>query len=768
MKTWAFGYPKLGEKREYKKLLEGFWAGKITEEEFLKGIEELEKYRLETYKKYVDSVPVGELNLYDFMLDTALMLGVIPERFKGKEGLELYYEMARGKQALEMTKWFNTNYHYLVPEIEKAEFSLRENKPLKAYKEAKEKFGLEGRPTLVGPYTFLKLSKTLQKVGEEGGLPIYHMEKIESAKVLKTLMDKLIPVYKRILQELKAEGVKEVQIDEPAFVLNLNGEEVEIIENAYRTLTEGLEGMDIYLITYYEGIDDRYFERIVNLPVTGIGLDFVSSERNLRNLRSKGFPKSKKLVAGVVPGRNVWRLDLNKTAQLLKELIDIVEEENLIIANAQPLYHLPITVEPEKKLPEGLKERLSFAKERLGEIKLLKGILGGDSRAKAIADEVSKLLGQPFGRNEEVIKRIKNLKEEDFVRKPSYGERDKVQRELLGLPLFPTTTIGSFPQTPDVRKARVKYRKGELSEEEYKKFIQGKIKEAIHLQEELGLDVFVHGEFERSDMVEYFAELLDGIATTSHGWVISYGSRVYRPPIIYGDVSRPKPMTVEWITYAQSLTDKPVKGMLTGPVTILNWSYAREDIPRSEIAYQIALAILDEVLDLERNGINIIQIDEPAFREAVPIKKEEWDDYFNWAIKAFRLSNSKVKPETQIHTHMCYSDFNEIIEQIYEMDFDVISIEASRSKGEIIEAFEKFGKWDRQIGVGVYDIHSPAIPSKEEMKAVMQRVMKVLPKELLWVNPDCGLKTRKWEEVIPALKNMVEVAKELRKEYGNS
>jgi 5-methyltetrahydropteroyltriglutamate--homocysteine methyltransferase len=336
----------------------------------------------------------------------------------------------------------------------------------------------------------------------------------------------------------------------------------------------------------------------------------------------------------------------------------------------------------------------------------------------------------------------------------------------LKLPLFPTTTIGSFPQTPDVRKARVKYRKGEMSEEEYKTFIQGKIKEAIELQEELGLDVFVHGEFERSDMVEYFAELLDGIATTSHGWVISYGSRVYRPPIIYGDVSRPKPMTVEWITYAQSLTDKPVKGMLTGPVTILNWSYAREDIPRREIAYQIALAILDEVLDLEKAGIKIIQIDEPAFREAVPIKKEEWNEYFDWAIKAFRLSNSKVKPQTQIHTHMCYSDFNDIIEQIYEMDFDVISIEASRSKGEIIEAFEKFGKWDRQIGVGVYDIHSPAIPTKEEMKAVMLRVMKVLPKELLWVNPDCGLKTRKWEEVIPALRNMVEMAKELREEYG--
>jgi 5-methyltetrahydropteroyltriglutamate--homocysteine methyltransferase len=390
-----------------------------------------------------------------------------------------------------------------------------------------------------------------------------------------------------------------------------------------------------------------------------------------------------------------------------------------------------------------------------------------DEAAISKAKEIEELLSRPFGRNEEVVNRIKNLKEEDFVRQPPYEERDKTQRELLKLPLFPTTTIGSFPQTPDVRKARVKYRKGELSEEEYKKFIQGKIKEAIELQEELGLDVFVHGEFERSDMVEYFAELLDGIATTSHGWVISYGSRVYRPPIIYGDVSRPKAMTVEWITYAQSLTDKPVKGMLTGPVTILNWSYAREDIPRREIAYQIALAILDEVLDLERNGIKIIQIDEPAFREAVPIKKEEWDDYFDWAIKAFRLSNSKVKPETQIHTHMCYSDFNDIIEQIYEMDFDVISIEASRSKGEIIEAFEKFGKWDRQIGVGVYDIHSPAIPTKEEMKAVMLRVMKVLPKELLWVNPDCGLKTRKWEEVIPALKNMVEMAKELREEYGN-
>jgi len=424
-----------------------------------------------------------------------------------------------------------------------------------------------------------------------------------------------------------------------------------------------------------------------------------------------------------------------------------------------------VTVEPEDELPEGLKERLSFAKEKLKEIRLIKEALEGKEEAKKEVERSEKVMTAVFAQNPEVRKRLASLKEEDFKRELPYKEREKIQRDILKLPLFPTTTIGSFPQTEDVRKMRTAYRTGKISEEEYKNFIRQKIKYAIEVQEDIGLDVLVHGEFERSDMVEYFAIKLDGIATTKHGWVLSYGSRVYRPPIIYGDVSRPKPMTLEEITYAQSLTSKPVKGMLTGPVTILNWSYYREDVPKREIAYQIALALLDEVKDLEKAGIKVIQIDEPAFREGAPLKKKDWEEYFDWAVKAFRLA-SRAKPETQIHTHMCYSEFNEIIEYIYQMDFDVISIEASRSKGEIIEVFEKFKGWDRQIGIGVYDIHSPAIPTKEEMKTIMLRAMKVLPKELLWVNPDCGLKTRRWEEVIPALRNMVDMAKELREEVG--
>jgi len=778
LETWAFGFPKLGEKREYKKLLESFWAGKISEEELLQGIDQLEQTRLKLYAEYTDSIPVGEMNLYDFMLDHALMFGLIPERFKNYKGLDLYYRMARGRRALEMTKWFNTNYHYLVPEIEnlEEEIKLVENKPLRAFNKAVEwGFPKERlRPVIIGPYTLLKLSKSLQKEENGSEMPVYTMKKIEDAQTLEKLLEKFIPVYKQLLKELEEAGVKRVQIEEPALVLNLTEDEIKIIEKLYEELTKDLKELEVYLITYYEGIDTPYFERITALPVKGIGLDFVSSSRNLQNIISKGFPKDKKLIAGVINGRNVWKTDIKKLAEVINQLKEIVGEENLILSNAQPLFHLPITVEVENELPEGLKERLAFAKERLQELKLLKEFLEGKEEAIEKAEKLEKLLNTSFGENKSVQERIKNLKEEDFIRKPEYKERDKKQRKTLKLPLYPTTTIGSFPQTPEIRKMRVKYRKGEISEQEYKEFIQEKIKEAIQIQEEIGLDVFVHGEFERSDMVEYFAILLDGIATTKHGWVISYGSRVYRPPIIYGDVSRPKPMTVEWITYAQSLTDKPVKGMLTGPVTILNWSYAREDIPKREIAYQIALALLDEVLDLERNGIKIIQIDEPAFREAVPIKKEEWAEYFDWAIKAFRLSNAKVKPETQIHTHMCYSEFNDIIEYIYEMDFDVISIEASRSKGEIISAFENFKKkgqegeeeikWDRQIGIGVYDIHSPAIPTKEEMRQIMERVKRVLPKELLWVNPDCGLKTRKWEEVIPALKNMVEMARELREE----
>ena len=757
VRTFAFGFPKLGEKREFKRLLENFWKGKISEEELLKGMEELNLWRVSLYRENVDLIPSNELSFYDFMLDTAVMVGAIPSRFGEYKGLETYFEMARGKNALELTKWFNTNYHYLVPELEGENFKLLENKPLKEYKFFKEK-GYDTVPQVIGLYTFLKLSKAPKRV-EEDGLPVITLEKLDTKERLERFAGALLPVYKELLLSLKDAGVKRVHFEEPALVMDTQDYEWEVVEEIYRELSDA--GVEIGLLTYYDSVSD--YERFVNLPVKALHLDLVSNEENLKNLKEKGFPEGKELIAGIINGRQPWRANLREKLNLIEELLKI--SENLTISNATPLYHLPVSVEPEDELPKGLKERLAFAKEKLRELKLLKEALEGKGDSLREVEESERVMTAVYAQNPEVRRRVASLKEEDFRRELPYKERDKIQRDILKLPLFPTTTIGSFPQTEDVRKMRTAYRTGKISEEEYKKFIKEKIKYAIEVQEEIGLDVLVHGEFERSDMVEYFAIKMDGIATTKHGWVLSYGSRVYRPPIIYGDVSRPKPMTVEEITYAQSLTSKPVKGMLTGPVTILNWSYYREDIPKREIAYQIALALLDEVRDLEKEGIKIIQIDEPAFREGAPLKRKDWPEYFDWAIKAFRLC-SRAKPETQIHTHMCYSEFNEIIEYIYEMDFDVISIEASRSKGEIIEVFEKFKGWDRQIGIGVYDIHSPAIPTKEEMKAIMERAMRVLPKELLWVNPDCGLKTRRWEEVIPALKNMVDMAKELRQEVG--
>ncbi len=752
MKTLAFGFPKLGEKREFKKLLEDFWKKKISEEELHAGMKDLALWRLQLYKENVDIVPSNELSYYDFMLDTALMVGAIPQRFGEFRGIETYFEMARGKNALEMTKWFNTNYHYLVPEIEKEEFRLFINKPLNDYEFYKRE-GYETAPHIIGPFTFLKMSKALRR--KEGDLPLYEIEKIEERGQFERLTQSLLPVYRDVLESLKKAGCKRVHIEEPALVLDTEGWQWSLVEDIYKELSS--VGMDIALFTYYDSVSD--YERYVSLPVKALHLDLTSNTDNLESLRNKGFPKDKELIAGIINGRQPWKADLYHKLEILKELSHIAP--TLSISNSCPLYHLPVTVEPEEELPEGLKERLSFAKEKLRELKLLKEAFEGKEEAIKSAEESRKLLEVSFGEDPQVRRRITSLKDEDFRRELPYNERRKLQEDMLSLPLFPTTTIGSFPQTQEVRKMRTAYRTGKISEAEYKSFIRKQIEKVIAFQEDVGLDVLVHGEFERTDMVEFFAFKLEGVATTKHGWVLSYGSRVYRPPIIYGDVSRPKPMTLEEITYAQSLTDKPVKGMLTGPVTILNWSYYREDVPKKEIAYQIALALLDEVRDLEKAGIKIIQIDEPAFREGVPLKKKDWQEYFSWAVKAFRLC-SRAKPETQIHTHMCYSEFNEIIEFIYQMDFDVISIEASRSKGEIISAFEKFKGWDRQIGIGVYDIHSPAIPTKEEMRIVMERALKVLPKELLWVNPDCGLKTRRWEEVEPALRNMVDMAKELR------
>ncbi len=754
MKTLAYGFPKLGEKREFKSLLEDFWKGKLSQEAFIDGMKSLKGWMAGLYSQHVDLFPSGELSYYDFMLDMAITLGAIPKRFGEYKGLETYFQMARGSQALEMTKYFNTNYHYLVPELEGKNFRLFKNMPLEDYKDLRDK-GYNPLPRLIAPYTFLRLSKVLKR-SDLSNLPLYELSKLESQGDFEEYLNAVFPVYEELLSSLRSAGAQAVLMEDPALCLDMEQWEWELVHETYACLSKHL---DLYVITYYDSVSD--YKRFVELPVKALGFDLVSNRENLENLRKEGFPQDKTLIAGIINGRNVWRANLREKLSLVEELAKISKE--LILSNSCPLFHLPVSLEPEDSLPEGLKERLSFAKEKLKELSTLKKALEGDQSALKEVQESNMLSTQSFAVKEEVRRRVASLTNSDFERDMPYADRIKLQQDILRLPLLPTTTIGSFPQTEEVRKTRTAYISGKIGEEEYKDFIRRQIDHVIRVQEELGLDVLVHGEFERTDMVEFFAQRLEGVATTKHGWVLSYGSRVYRPPIIYGDVYRPKPMTLEEISYAQSLTEKPVKGMLTGPVTILNWSFYREDIPKREIAYQIALALLEEVKDLERAGIKIIQIDEPAFREGAPLKRRDWEEYFDWAVKAFRLC-SKAQPQTQIHTHMCYSEFNEVLEYIYQMDFDVISIEASRSKGELISAFESFKGWDRQIGIGVYDIHSPAIPTKEQMRAVLERAMRVLPVELLWVNPDCGLKTRKWEEVIPSLKNMVETARELRED----
>ncbi|WP_297445746.1 5-methyltetrahydropteroyltriglutamate--homocysteine S-methyltransferase [Desulfurobacterium sp.] len=717
-KTYGYGFPRLGKQREFKTLIEGYWAGKFTEEELRQGIKELNKKREETYKKYVDAFPKGEMTFYDNLFDTALIFGIY-----SAENLDEYFNLCRGKNALEMTKWFNTNYHYLVPDFEgkEVEFKLGWNKHE----------GIKENAYLIGPFTLLKLSKNLPE-GKFGEL-------------LKKLAVKYVEYF-------KSNGFESVHLDEPAFVMELTDGEVEAIKEAYKAF----DGVDakINVFTYYDSVDNLQF--VFDFPVAGVGVDLVHDRGENLSQLEKVDPKGKTLYAGVVDGRNVWRADIFKKVEIIKKLS---EKFDVVITNAAPLFHLPVNLKG-ATLPPELVAKVAFAEEKLNELKLIADVVEGkEDEARSWIEGIDKA----FGVRESVRERVRNLTEADFNKPVPYAERIKLQQERLKLPLFPTTTIGSFPQTQEVRRVRLLNRRGQLSDQDYETFIKGEIAKAIKIQEELGVDVFVHGEFERSDMVEFFAEKLEGIATTGNGWVISYGTRSYRPPIIFGDVERTEPMTVKEIAFAQSLTDKPVKGMLTGPVTIIAWSYCREDIPVSEVAYQIALAIRDEIADYEEAGIKIVQIDEAAFREKAPIKKRNWDEYFDWAVKSFRVCHARSKPETQIHSHMCYSEFGEIIEYILAMDFDVISIEASRSKGDIIEAFEKVN-FDRQIGLGVWDIHSPYVPSVEEMKPIVERALKVIPKENFWVNPDCGLKTRRWEECIPAIRNIVALAHELREE----
>lgn len=732
MQTYAYGYPRLGENREFKKLIEGYWQGKVSEAALRQGIEELEQSRLATYAQNVDAYPIGEMTLYDNMLDTAIMLGVYPI---DPTDLNAYFELARGADALPMTKWFNTNYHYLVSRLSpETEFRLHWNKPLHAYRQNRS-----GYPYLIGPYTFLRLSRGLEP------------------EQLPMMLEKLTPVYAEILRSLKDAGAPYVHIDEPAFALDVPDADVQAIRTAYQTLGQVAP---ILLFTYYDSVD--FLPALYDLPVAGIGLDLIHGKRNYDHLAQHGFPSDKILIAGIADGRNVWKTDLAAAAEQVRNL-QAKTGATIWLSNAAPLAHLPVTIAPETKLDPALRERIAFAKERLQELRLLKTLLTEGETDATRAWNAYQHPADPWY-SQAVQQRVAALQPQDFERELPYAERDALQRARLKLPLFPTTTIGSFPQTPEVRQMRQAYRTGKITPQEYETYIQNQIRQLIQFQEEQGLDVLVHGEFERTDMVEFFAEKMDGIAFTQHGWLLSYGTRVYRPPIIYGDVARTEPMTVKETAFAQSLTQKPVKGMLTGPVTIIAWSYVREDIPVEQVAYQIALALQDEVRDLENAGIAIVQIDEPAYREKAPLKRADWDTYFRWAAQAFKLA-ARAKPETQVHTHMCYSDFNTVLRYIDWMDADVITIEAARAKGEVISAFENYN-YARQIGPGVFDVHTPAVPSVESIETVMERAVRVFPKQQFWVNPDCGLKTRKWEEVVPALKNMVQAARNLRAKYG--
>ncbi|GCL73175.1 5-methyltetrahydropteroyltriglutamate--homocysteine S-methyltransferase [Paenibacillus naphthalenovorans] len=755
LKSSNLGYPRIGVNREWKKLLEALWANKIQESEFEKKIEELRLNHLKLQQeKGIDLIPVNDFSLYDHMLDTAAMFGIVPKRFNypgGVVSLSTYYAMARGSKgapACEMTKWFNTNYHYIVPELNDITPVLTINKPLQAYREAKQKLGIDGKPVLIGLYTFLKLSK-----GYKSGQ-------------WDELIALFLPLYAQILRELEQEGVRWVQIDEPVLVNSLSVEDMDRITHIYKQLHEAAPGLNIMLQTYFDAVE--HYEATVSLPVQGIGLDLVHGyDRNMQHMAKHGFPKDKVLGAGLIDGRNIWAADLQFKLTLLNTLSQYVPYERMIIQPSCSLLHVPVTTGQETKLGSEIRQVLAFANEKLDEIVLL---------TKAVADKDSEPIARELEKNQQALREInasssrkkehiqemvERIDQQPSARAGTFAERRILQQNKWNLPILPTTTIGSFPQTSEVRQARKKWRTGEWTEEQYKTFIQEQIRLWINLQEEIGLDVLVHGEFERTDMVEFFGEKLGGFFFTQNGWVQSYGSRCVKPPVIYGDVEFIKPMTVEETVYAQSLTNKPVKGMLTGPITILNWSFVRDDIPREKVAYQIALALRQEVEALEKAGIEMIQVDEPALREGLPIKRQDWQHYLDWAVLSFRLATATVKNTTQIHTHMCYCEFHDIIDSIRELDADVISIETSRSHGELLHSFEEH-TYDHGIGLGVYDIHSPRVPDVKEMVHMIDRSLSVLDPELFWINPDCGLKTRGMDETIASLKNMVEAAKSFR------
>jgi len=765
--THNLGYPRIGAKRELKKATETFWRGKLSETDLLAAAAAIRKENWLTQKEAgIGLIPSNDFSFYDQALDMCALFGAVPRRFSWdgqKVGLGTYFAMARGAgetehighegcshqsvTAMEMTKWFDTNYHYIVPEWEEGQnFKLTSNKPIDEFKEALV-LGIRTKPVLLGPVTLLLLGKSVQT----GQAPL-------------VLLDKILPLYGAVLQELHKLGAKWVQMDEPILVTDLDAPSRTAFQKAYQSLRQAAPGLKLLLATYFGDLRDN-LATAVALPVDAIHIDLARAPQQLDAVLDV-LPAGMLLSAGVVGGRNIWKNDFQRSLTLLEKARTRIGAERLMIAPSCSLLHSPYSLAFETRLDGELKGWLAFAREKLDEVSVLAGALGGDranvesplaENARAIANRRS----SPRIHVPEVKSRCAFVKAEDTRRKSPYPRRAEKQKDRFKLPLFPTTTIGSFPQTTEVRANRARLKKCEITQAQYDEFIAEEIKRLVRSQEELGVDVLVHGEFERNDMVEYFGEQLAGFAFTENGWVQSYGSRYVKPPVIYGDVHRPKPMTVRWSTYAQSLTQKPVKGMLTGPVTILQWSFVRDDQPRSETCKQLALAIRDEVVDLEKAGIGVIQIDEPALREGLPLRRADRANYLRWAVDCFRLGTAAVRDETQIHTHMCYCEFNDIIESIAAPRADAISIETSRSKMQLLQAFEEF-KYPNEVGPGVWDIHSPRVPPTEEIVNLLSKAARVLPRERIWVNPDCGLKTRDWKEVIPSLQNMVAAARKMR------
>ncbi|MGN6493482.1 MAG: 5-methyltetrahydropteroyltriglutamate--homocysteine S-methyltransferase [Agriterribacter sp.] len=759
------GYPRMGAKRELKKACELYWAGNISKQELWLAAKKIQEQNwLLQADAGIDLIPCNDFSLYDHVLDMSLLLGAIPQRYapvvtdvKENSEIDLYFAMARGYQkngldipAMEMTKWFDTNYHYIVPEFsEDQEFRIFSDKVFKEFGAAKYVLNKPPKVVLIGPVTYLLLGK--EKLKEASAGKFHRID----------LIKKLVPVYIQILKKLEEQGAAWVQLDEPFLAMDLSEKEKKAFEYAYNTIRDRCPALKLMLATYFDGLRDNAM-LATSLPVCALHIDLVRSPQQLEEILPKLSAKTS-LSLGVVDGRNIWKNDYQKSLQYIQKALATIGSDRVMISPSCSLLHTPFDLEPETGIDPEIKNWMAFAKQKLSEVEELYKIASGDTSLlenNKLAIEGRKKSNRIH--HSSVKQRVGALTEKDDRRQSIFSSRQQIQRAKFKLPVFPTTSIGSFPQTDDIRRLRTKLKKGELTRQQYDEAIEKATIDAIRWQEEIGLDVLVHGEFERNDMVEYFGEQLNGFLFTQNGWVQSYGSRCVKPPVIYGDVFRPHNMTVQWSAFAQANTKNIMKGMLTGPVTILQWSFVRDDQPRSETAYQIALAIRDEVVALEHAGIQIIQIDEPAIREGLPLRKADRKNYLEWAVKAFRISASGVKDETQIHTHMCYSEFNDIMPHIAAMDADVITIETSRSQMELLNAFVDF-RYPNEIGPGVYDIHSPRIPSVEEMYALLEKAAVHIPVKNLWVNPDCGLKTRKWAETKAAMINMVQAAKLARK-----